>query len=174
MVTICSWYLLKRPLSTQFVHYRTPSSLSISHPVISRWSWAGRVFSRFIPTIILSGSSAQYLLAHAKSSRHHLGRECLPSEPGVACQISQGSRSCRTVEVQSRAPFQGLLPRAAAVTRQMLAAAPLQDQVRALAKTQTSASFQEEKYELASNRKICHLELSFSSVEWPVLVNAVG
>lgn len=65
-------------------------------------------------------------------------------------------------------------PRAAAVTRQMLAAAPLQDQVRALAKTQTSASFQEEKYELASNRKICHLELSFSSVEWPVLVNAVG
>ena len=65
-------------------------------------------------------------------------------------------------------------PRAAAVTRQMLAAAPLQDQVRALAKTQTSASFQDEKYELASNRKICHLELSFSSVEWPVLVNAVG
>lgn len=80
----------------------------MSHPVISRWSWAGRVFSRFIPTIILSGSSAQYLLAHAKSSRYHLGRECLPSEPGVACQISQGSQSCRTMEVQSRAPFQGL------------------------------------------------------------------
>ena len=37
-----------------------------------------------------------------------------------------------------------------------------------------SALFQEEKYELASNGKICHLELSFSSVGWPVLVNAVG
>ena len=37
-----------------------------------------------------------------------------------------------------------------------------------------TALFQEEKYELASNRKICHLELSFSSVGWPVLVNAVG
>lgn len=78
-----------------------------SQPVISRWSWAGRV-SRFIPTVILSGSSAQDLLARAKSSRYQLGREGLPSESGVPCQVSQGSQSCRTSEVQSRAPFQGL------------------------------------------------------------------
>ena len=107
MVTICLWHLLKCLLSARFVHHRTPSPPSVSQPVISRWSWAGRV-SRFIPTVILSGSSAQYLLAPAKSSRYQLGREGLPSESGVPCQVSQGSQSCRTSEVQSRAPFQGL------------------------------------------------------------------
>lgn len=94
--------------------------------------------------------------------RHHLGEECLPSGLVYCHQISPGSRSWSRGSPRAGPLPEALLPRAAAVTRQMLAAlaAPLPGPSPVhWPKHRHLPGSKRKMYELASNRKICHLEL---------------